>query len=706
MNLNSTNPTQRITPMIKHLTKRGEALYGFAAFGPNLMNIFLSAYVLNAFILPAGLDWYQRMVWTFSGVALVHTLTFGLVSALVRIIDGVIDFPLATALQNMHSKYGRHRVGIVLGFIPMVIAFMALLFPLFLNPDGTGQQIGQTIYIAFVLLVFYIGYTMTLVTYYSSYAEITGSAASRVRLGSWKSVWDTIGFSIGYALVPVLVGVFTAPALNIGMSPVILTTLVFTPTFFTMLIPLFMIKSDRGSNTLKLFGSRKDAILDEEPPETEIHASSIVNPISDEAVLAEVMAQIEQPEYTGELAAVVTGDELKYKAHKKYALTKEPAEKLKDIPKETKERQTLKSSLQTAFKDKDFRAYLWVLMAMNFGLQLFLATQHIYAISVLGLNAWQIAVINACAFGFVPLTIWIFNKVLKKKGIGFAVKMCLVSFFLCVAIFSLSIFTRNSGFLPNILIGIVASLFASYPIAVFFAITYIIPSQIGVRHLKKSGRNTSGTLFAAQGLAITIVSAISVNLIWIIGLSGATLVPNTYGFNMYTGARGLTENIRYFWVVCQETGIGSFINSQYVMQRTGEYFYGYRMSQGVYEYGRIWEYRYRYVFHSFYEAGQSLSIYSGGSNNLDLHARVYDGQVLIRQGFIQERGLFGSMFIMPIVALSMVVAFFFALKLPKRYSTDTVAVDAANTDDASADIENSEVLENATPEPQPDSFNE
>jgi len=272
----------------------------------------------------------------------------------------------------------------------------------------------------------------------------------------------------------------------------------------------------------------------------------------------------------------------------------------------------------------------------------------------------------------------------------------------CVGLFSLTVLTRNEGWLINMLIGILASLFASYPIAVFFAVTYIIPSQIGVMNMKKTGRNSSSVFFAAQGLVNTIVAAISVNLVWVIGLSGVTLLANNYGYNMYANASGLTDQFRYFWIVGSDTGYG-LLNagmpimerSQFVMQRTGEYMYvpaeymrQFREVAAGVDYVRVYAYRFRYVFHGYVPVGEAYYIYNGVAsyalqNYLDsiqaqfggVYASLYPvvgehGRIWIRQGFIHERGLFGTMFIMPITAVSMLVAFFLAGKLPKRYSTN------------------------------------
>jgi len=709
---------------MKHLTKRGEALYGFAAFGPNLMMIMFSAYVINAFILPAGFDWEQRMVWTFSGVAIVHTVLFGVTSALARIFDAIVDFPLSVALQNMHSKFGRHRTGLVIGMIPMIIGFIALLFPI-LTPAVAGQSlssgaaIGQTFYLMVILFVFFTGYTMTLITYYSTYAEITENEASRVRLGSWKSVWDTVGFSIGYALIPLIVGWLSGPAFAIGMSPVIFTSLLFSPTFLTMLIPLFMAKGDRGSNTKKIFAFKADTESTAEPP-LEMALGAEDSTTQTATLQTEQVLSNEPALAAANVLAIGSDGTAVAKKPSKWALLKTPAIALNDAPKEPIKKETLVNSLKVAFVSKEYRAFLYVLMAMQFGLQLYLATQHIYAIGVLGMNGWQIAVMNACAFGFVPLTIVAFNKIQKKKGIRFAFRLCLLSFMICVGIFSMSILTRNSGWLPNMLLGILASLFASYPIAVFFAVTYIIPSQIGVMHMQKTGRNATSTFFAAQGLVVTVVSALSVNLVWIIGLSGVTIMGNTYGYNMYSGMFGLTENYRYFWAVCSETGYGLLYNglpvlqrSQYAMQRTGEYMYVARdfmsqftnVSEGA-ELVRVHAYRFRYVFHGYIPQGEQYYYYNGvlssalyeylngltipvaGGEYISRYARIEGNMILVREGFIQERGLFGTLFIMPITAVSMLVAFFLAAKLPKRYETNDGPKAEAESPNAETNVEN------------------
>lgn len=402
---------------MKKLSKKAEPLFAFSAFGPNLLMIFVTAYLLDA-VIPAGLV-VNRELWSFTGAAIAAPALFSLFFFIAKIIDGLVDFPVSIWLQNLKAKYGRNKTAIMVGFIPMVVSYILLWNP----PMGNGQSAGSALYIAAMALLFFCAYTLTLLAYYNTFAEITENEKSRVRLSSWKSVFDTIGYSIAYALVPMFIG------FGLNIQKIVMYSL---PLFLTMIIPMFLLKE---------------------------------------------------------------GAPQELKAEQKV---------------------TLGASLKTAFSNKDFMNYIFVLMAFQFGLQMFLAAQNVIASGVMLLNGWQIAIMNTAAFAPVPIMILIFNKIQRTRGLRFGLRTALIAFAAAMLIFTSTAFIPGENMTyVRLCIGATGGLVGSFAIAVFFAILYIIPSQIGANEIGKTGRNTSSMLFAIQGLAVQVVSSIAVSLVYI-----------------------------------------------------------------------------------------------------------------------------------------------------------------------------------------------
>jgi Na+/melibiose symporter-like transporter len=148
----------------------------------------------------------------------------------VKVFDGIIDIPLSSFTDNLQTRWGRRRPAILLGYIPLLISYVLFLFPL-------EKQAGManTLWFAGLLTVFYGAYTLTMVTYYATFAEVLKDEKDRLFVSNFKSVCDVVYMSISFALVPVFV--------NLGIN-IRIVAMLFLPLAGTMLIPLFLIKEN------------------------------------------------------------------------------------------------------------------------------------------------------------------------------------------------------------------------------------------------------------------------------------------------------------------------------------------------------------------------------------------------------------------------------------------------------------------------------
>lgn len=214
-------------------------VYAMAGFGPNLMMTLVTGYLNDALLAPAGIDPAK----TFTGTILVSAALCSVLFFAAKVIDAFIDIPLAYLNDRMHTRFGRRRLGILLGWIPMVISFIFLWLP------GTYSSLGAaatTVISAILLVIFYSSYTMCLVSYYGSFATVVDEEKDRTRLSHFKAFFDTVQYCIAYALFPslllTLLGGRDAGAVSSAL-------LKLAPVMLTMLIPVFMLKgeTDDGS---------------------------------------------------------------------------------------------------------------------------------------------------------------------------------------------------------------------------------------------------------------------------------------------------------------------------------------------------------------------------------------------------------------------------------------------------------------------------
>ena len=168
---------------------------------------------------------------------------------------------------------------------------------------------------------------------------------------------------------------------------------------------------------------------------------------------------------------------------------------------------TLGKSLAVSFKNKTFIYWMLTISIMTIGLQLFLGGIN-ELFSTTGLN---MTVVMASAFAPVPLTIMIYNKLVKKYGLGLGYKVVLLVFSFGMVVMLLCYYLSKIGvdMLIITLIAAVGGALISLSIGAFFSITYTVPTNLAQRELAQNGNSVSGMYFAVQGLFEGIAAGIA-----------------------------------------------------------------------------------------------------------------------------------------------------------------------------------------------------
>ena len=180
------------------------------------------------------------------------------------------------------------------------------------------------------------------------------------------------------------------------------------------------------------------------------------------------------------------------------------------------EKVTIGESIGLTFKNRIFRRWLYVNCCTFFGIQMFLSAMNGMIIGGMGLSGSQMAILNTCAFGPVPIMLYLFNKVKAKVGVRRAYQSCLLVFAVSImAFFFASRFLLGEGRdTLKIAIGMAGSVLASWSIGVFFMMPYLAPAQISSVEERLTGKNHSAMYFAGNAVATSIVGALSGNLIY------------------------------------------------------------------------------------------------------------------------------------------------------------------------------------------------
>lgn len=183
---------------MKQLKKWQEPIYAIGGFGPGFLYQVVLTYLLF-YYRPA-----KSLVET-GAVILAPAVGYAAGMFIARVLDGVIDIPIATWTDNMKSRWGRRRPLMVLGLIPTAITFILLWYPPVTgNALGENGHWGNVLYITIVSSLFFFFYTLMIVPYLASLSEIVTDENSRVRVASWQTFFNTAGFILTFVVAPIM----------------------------------------------------------------------------------------------------------------------------------------------------------------------------------------------------------------------------------------------------------------------------------------------------------------------------------------------------------------------------------------------------------------------------------------------------------------------------------------------------------------------
>jgi len=222
---------------MKKLTKKSEMIvYAISGMGVNMLNLMMGSYLCSA-LLVGGFGQEVIPYQTFAQRDLVIAAVWSVLVLLSKIIDGIVDIPMASFTDRLKSRWGRRRPAIVVGMTVMIAAYVLFLC----IPDSQGATLLNTVYYGVLLCVFYSFYTLTMVTYYATFTEIVETEEERHLISNTKSVCDILYFILGYVIVRMLLDGLNVRVVSLMVLPLVLT----------MLIPLFMIKEESTLSGVK-----------------------------------------------------------------------------------------------------------------------------------------------------------------------------------------------------------------------------------------------------------------------------------------------------------------------------------------------------------------------------------------------------------------------------------------------------------------------
>ena len=236
---------------MRKLTRKQIPLFAFASFGPCMLSTIISVYLVDALqVAGFGADVEN---WTYAGKTIIAVGLFSILKAISSLMDGLVEVPVATIVQNLKTRWGKRRPAIVLGTLVMTLAYVLFCFPV----SWEENSVANSIWFGVLLTVFVSFFTLAINALFGTYAEITGNDNDRLFLTNIKAAFDTIQYSIAYALIPVFIG-FNINVRQIGLY--------FAPLSLTMLLAVLLIKENSSiPGAVAKYGETAGQVNDEKP---------------------------------------------------------------------------------------------------------------------------------------------------------------------------------------------------------------------------------------------------------------------------------------------------------------------------------------------------------------------------------------------------------------------------------------------------------
>jgi len=218
---------------MKTIKKWQEPIYAIGGFGPGFLYQLVLTYLLYYYRPAQARIALGALVFAPAGA-------YALGMLIARILDGVVDIPIASWTDNLRSRWGRRRPMMLLGLIPTIICFILLWFPPLigksLGPDGHW---GNAVYVAVISSLYFFFHTFIIVPYLAALSEIVPDENSRVRVASWQTFFNTGSYVLAFVVAPMLFARFGVR----GAAMMLL------PSFITFIGPLLVIKESPTNAT-------------------------------------------------------------------------------------------------------------------------------------------------------------------------------------------------------------------------------------------------------------------------------------------------------------------------------------------------------------------------------------------------------------------------------------------------------------------------
>jgi len=135
-----------------------------------------------------------------------------LVFSIGKVWDALSDPLMGYISDKTRSRFGRRRVYLLIGIVPVFISFLLLWLPV-----NISMQTGAVIYYSFAYILFSTVFTMVMVPYAALNAEMTMDYRTRTRLTGARIVFSQLSALLAGTIPKIIIDSYTRPFRGAGM---------------------------------------------------------------------------------------------------------------------------------------------------------------------------------------------------------------------------------------------------------------------------------------------------------------------------------------------------------------------------------------------------------------------------------------------------------------------------------------------------------
>ena len=230
------------------------AIYATGQLGWSLVS-YSVANLLVYFYMPPDTGTPVFPSHIFQGPVLGVLTIVGLLSALGRLFDAVIDPLVAHWSDRKHSRMGRRRWFLAISAVPFAFAAFMVFYPVSPSENATN-----VVWLALWLFLYYLFFTLYFIPYTALIAELGNNSDERLRISTVISVTWALGFILGNSAYA-LQGWFESGGMPSGASFQRSLLLLNGIGLLAMLVPVFFLQENRYARQQPAEVQLKNALL-------------------------------------------------------------------------------------------------------------------------------------------------------------------------------------------------------------------------------------------------------------------------------------------------------------------------------------------------------------------------------------------------------------------------------------------------------------